>query len=256
MIYDSFMPARIFSGAGCLRAHADALLLLGKKCLIVTGGSSAKKSGALFDASAVLDELKIEYGVFDKIGENPLTRSCHDAGAAARGLGAEFIIGIGGGSPLDAAKAVAIYASNEELSPSDIYLRKYKNAPLPVVLIGTTSGTGSEVTGVSVLTNSDTGYKKSISGPDCYSVISFCDYKYTCSMPMSVTVSTALDAFCHAWSHFSRHQATRFPRFTRKKRSNLFFRISNRSMKTVLFPMTGAGSCYMRRQFSPDSRLT
>ena len=110
----------------------------------------------------------------------------------------EFIIGIGGGSPLDASKAIAIYASNPCLSPADIYLRKYDNKALSVVLVGTTSGTGSEVTGVSVLTDSSVNLKKSISGHDCYSVISFCDYTYTMTMPYSVTVSTALDAFAHA----------------------------------------------------------
>ena len=69
---------------------------------------------------------------------------------------------------------------------------------LPVLLIGTTAGTGSEVTGVSVLTNSSTGKKESISGADCYAAVSFCDYSYTVSAPPAVTVSTALDAFAHA----------------------------------------------------------
>ena len=198
MILDSYMPVQIFSGKGCLNKNYNEIARLGKSCLIVTGGSSAKKSGALSDVTSALERLDIAYTVFDEITENPYTADCHRAGERAREVGAEFIIGIGGGSPLDASKAVAIYAANPELAPADIYLRKYDNTPLPVALVGTTSGTGSEVTGVAVLTDSSVNLKKSISGHDCYSVMSFCDYTYTMSMPYSVTVSTALDAFAHA----------------------------------------------------------
>ena len=198
MTINSYMPVQIISGKGCFKENYELLQKFGKSCLIVTGGTSAKKCGALSDVISCLEKLGISYAVFDGITENPYTADCHRAGARARETGADFIIGIGGGSPLDASKAIAIYASNPDLSPADIYLRKYDNKPLPVVLVGTTSGTGSEVTGVSVLTDSSVNLKKSISGHDCYSVISFCDYTYTMTMPYSVTVSTALDAFAHA----------------------------------------------------------
>lgn len=198
----SYMPVRIISGRNCVKKNADIFKKYGKKCLIVTGGSSAKKSGALYDVTSALDYCNIEYSVFDEITENPYTEDCRRAGECARNYGADFIIGIGGGSPLDASKAVAIFATNPEMSHSDIYDMTHKNKPLPFILVGTTSGTGSEVTGVSVLTNSDNGMKKSIGG--CYAEVSFCDYGYTCTMPYSVTVSTALDAFAHACeSYFS-----------------------------------------------------
>ncbi len=198
MNLNSYMPVQIISGKGCLKENYKLLENMGKRCLVVTGGSSAKKSGALSDVINALERCNISYTVFDGITENPYTADCHRAGETARQMNADFIIGIGGGSPLDASKAVAIFASNEELAPVDIYKMTHKNKPLPLVLVGTTSGTGSEVTGVSVLTNSENGMKKSISGPDCYAKISFCDYSYTCTVPYSVTVSTALDAFAHA----------------------------------------------------------
>lgn len=198
MNINSYMPVQIISGKDCLKENYKLLADMGKKCLIVTGGNSAKKSGALNDAIEALEKCSVSYCIFDGITENPQTADCHAAGCMARENNADFILGIGGGSPLDASKAIAIYASNPELTPADIYLRKYENKPLPVVLVGTTSGTGSEVTGVAVLTDSSVSLKKSISGHDCYSVISFCDYSYTMTMPYSVTVSTALDAFAHA----------------------------------------------------------
>lgn len=198
MLENIFMPSRIIYGKGSLAQGEDLLKLLGKSCLIVTGGNSAYKSGALSDAEKALKNAGIEYNIFDEISANPLLSVCHKAGKEAIKSNSEFILGIGGGSVMDSAKAIAIFAANESLSSEEIYKRVYDNKPLPVALVGTTSGTGSEVTGVSVLTNDATGRKKSISGPDCYSAVSFCDPQYTYSMPYNVTVSTALDAFAHA----------------------------------------------------------
>ena len=196
--FSLYMPARVICGSGCVQKNSAVFASLGKKALIVTGGSSAVKSGALADACAALEKEGIAYGVFDKISQNPLVSVCIAGGAAAREYGADFIVGIGGGSSLDAAKAVAICAENPDYDIKALYGRNIPAKALPVVLIGTTSGTGSEVTGVSVLTNDETGMKKSISGADCYAAVSFLDYNYTSSMNRAVTVSTALDAFAHA----------------------------------------------------------
>lgn len=193
-----YMPVKCAWGDNCVIENSDMLVPLGKSCLIVTGKNSAKRSGALDDAVKALEKHGISYEIFDEISENPLISACHRAGVAARRANAEFILGIGGGSVLDGSKAIAIYASNSDLAPIDIYKREYKNPPLPVALIGTTAGTGSEVTAVAVLTNDETGIKKSISGPDCYAAVAYCCPKYTVSMSYKTTVSTALDAFAHA----------------------------------------------------------
>lgn len=198
MKFDSYMPARLITGRGAVTANAAAFAKYGSRCLIVTGGGSAEKSGALADCVAALNTAGVSYEIYNGIGPNPTTRACFEAGARANAFGAQFIVGIGGGSPMDAAKASAIYAANPEFAEADIYTRAVPAKALPVLLIGTTAGTGSEVTGVSVLTLSETGKKKSISGPDCYAAVSFCDYTYTRAMPGGVTQSTALDAFAHA----------------------------------------------------------
>lgn len=199
-----YIPDYMRYGRLAVEDFSEDLARLGGTALIVTGGKSAVLSGALDDVTAALDRQGVAFEVFDEITQNPLTEDCHTAGRMARNIGADYIIGIGGGSPLDAAKAVAIYAANEQLAPEDIYQRENCNPPLPVVLVGTTAGTGSEVTGVSVLTDSRTLCKRSISGKDCYAAIAFCDYRYTLSVPHAFTVSTALDALAHAVeSYFS-----------------------------------------------------
>ena len=198
MNISSYMPVDVFYGKNALLENGKELKKLGSRCLIVTSPTAAKKSGALDDAVKVLSQEGIEYEIFDRIEENPLTSTCHSAGTAAYEFKADFILGIGGGSPLDASKAIAVFASNRHMEPDDIYTAEIKNTPQPAALVGTTAGTGSEVTAVSVLTNSKTGFKKGVGGKAYYAKVAFCDPSYTSSMPYSVTVSTALDAMAHA----------------------------------------------------------
>lgn len=195
--FSFYMPVNILSGKNVLENNKSVFSELGKSCLIVTGKSSAKRSGVLNDLLPILDELHIEYKIFDEITENPLTTTCCKGGQLAREMNAQYIIGIGGGSPLDAAKAVCVYATNSHIVDDDIYSASVDNQPLPLVLIGTTSGTGSEVSGVSVLTRKD-GKKQSVSGKNYYAKTVFAEPKYTYSMPFRTTVSTALDALAHA----------------------------------------------------------
>ncbi len=198
MDFGFYMPARVLVGDGVVRENAALLGQLGSRCLLVTGKNSARLSGALDDVAAALDHQGIPWQVFDGIGQNPLLSSCHAAGLAAREFGADFLVGIGGGSPLDAAKAAAVYAANPELAPREIYSGHQKPA-LPLALVGTTSVTGSEVTKVSVLTDDKTGRKKGVATPDLYARVSFGDPKrYTATLSRRFTISTALDAVAHA----------------------------------------------------------
>ncbi len=224
MYQDLYITSKIISGENCVLNNKNIFSSFGKKCLIVTSKTSAVKSGALQDVKIVLDSLNIEYTVFDKITENPLVSTVIEGGKVARDFGAEFIIGIGGGSPLDASKAVAICALNPDFDIDGLYNRVIPAKALPVILIGTTSGTGSEVTGVSVLTNDNNMQKKSISGPDCYGAVCFCDAKYTHSMSCDITVSTALDAFAHAVEGFFSPKCTEIPMMYAKKAIPLIYR--------------------------------
>ncbi|MBQ8183265.1 MAG: iron-containing alcohol dehydrogenase [Clostridia bacterium] len=198
MFANLYVNSKVISGKNCVTDNAELMAQFGEKCLIVTSGSAAEKSGALNDVVCALNKCGIGYAVFNKINENPLVSTVIEGGKAARDADADFVIGIGGGSPLDAAKAVAICAANPEYDIDGLYGRRIPSKALPVVLVGTTAGTGSEVTGVSVLTNDKNMQKKSISGVDCYAALVFADAKYTYSMGYDVTVSTALDALAHA----------------------------------------------------------
>ena len=231
MDFDFSIPVRVLSGKGAVLQHTPLLRSFGKRCLIVTGGKSAALSGALQDMKAALISEEIVFDVFSEVGPNPLLSACHKAGALAREAGADFIVGIGGGSALDAAKAAAVFAANPDFAPTDIYTRERRPA-LPLVLIGTTAGTGSEVGKVSVLTNDATGRKKSVSGADLYPALTFADPTYTCTMPFAVTVSTALDALSHAMEGYCTPKCTDIPALFGEKAVSLIWQGLLRLLET------------------------
>ena len=194
--FNSFMPVGIIFGKDCVSKNSEKFKFY-KKVFIVTGKSSAKSSGALNDILNILSENKSDYYIYDKIQENPLLSTCYEGGKAAAGFGADLIVGIGGGSPLDAAKAIALFAVNPCMNSAGLFEPPYENQPLPIFAVPTTAGTGSEANIYSVITLDGQDVKKTYSYIKSYPQTAFVDPKYTLSLPYNVTVSTALDALCH-----------------------------------------------------------
>ena len=128
MDFNLNVPVRVLSGEGVLSQNAARLKAFGKCCLIVTGKHSAALSGALDDMKNALRAQDVDFAVYSEIGPNPLLSACRKAGTLARDMGADFIVGIGGGSALDAAKAAAVYAANPDFAPTDIYTCERKPA--------------------------------------------------------------------------------------------------------------------------------
>lgn len=204
MNLNSFMPVKLITGADCVRASAKELAKLGHRCLIVTGKKSARVSGALQDVTDTLDLNGQIWLLYDEIGPNPKLTDCMAAAEKAIAAGADFILGIGGGSALDAAKCIAVLAANPGLTQSQLYAFDWANAPLKIVAVGTTAGTGSEVTKVSVITTPE-GKKKSFHNEAIFPALSLGDPRYTMSMSPAITRSTMIDVLAHcAESFFSR----------------------------------------------------
>ena len=192
-----YMPTKIYSGKDCIKNNASIFAKFGKKALIVTGRTSAKACGALDDVIYVLKENNISYDVFDKVLNNPSVENCFEGATFAKETGCDFVIAIGGGSPLDASKAIAMYTTND-IAPLDIFNGEQENKPLPIIAIPTTAGTGSEVTQYSVLTVNSEETKKSFGTKDTFPRVAFLDAKYTMSLPLYITIDTAVDAISHA----------------------------------------------------------
>jgi alcohol dehydrogenase class IV len=200
-----YMPTRLITGNDCVKKNAAEFAKLGKSCLIMTGKHSAKESGALDDVLEALEEQGIAWKLYDGIGQNPRLIDCMEAAQIAIDEHLEFIIGIGGGSPLDASKCAAVFAANPGMTREGLYSLKWPNHPLKIAAVGTTAGTGSEVTAVAVITTPE-GNKKSFRHDDSFPVISFGNPAYTMTLSDVFTRSTAIDAMAHCVeSYFSRH---------------------------------------------------
>ena len=204
MNLNSYMPVKLITGPGCVRSSAGELAKLGSVCLIVTGRQSARVCGALQDVTDTLEGNGQRWVLFDGIGQNPRLTDCMAAAETAIAVGAQFVLGIGGGSALDAAKCIAVLAANPGMTQAQLYAFDWTNAPLKIAAVGTTAGTGSEVTKVSVITTPD-GRKKSFHHQAIFPALSLGDPRYTMSLPPMVTRATAVDVLAHcAESFFSR----------------------------------------------------
>ena len=192
-----YMPTKVFDGENCLIDNFSVFAGLGRKALIVTGKNSAKVCGALDDVICALKTAGVEYTVFDKVMSNPTIEIVYEGADVARNEDAEFIIGIGGGSPMDAAKAIALLCENEGIKAEDFLNKLYSDKALPLVLVPTTCGTGSEVTPYSVITNDFKQTKTSVSGNSTFAKYAFVCNKYLKAMRKETLINTALDALSH-----------------------------------------------------------
>ena len=192
-----YMPTNVIMMEDCVLKNAALFMDYGNTALIVTGANSAKMNGALDDITEALNSMGINYHLFDKVMANPTVACIYEGAAFARDHQVDFVIGIGGGSPMDAAKAIALLAV-QEIPEEEIFLGKFTKHALPLVLIPTTAGTGSEVTPYSILTNVKSQTKTSIATPAIFPKLALLDAKYMKNLSMATTINTAVDALSHA----------------------------------------------------------
>lgn len=197
----NLIPTKIFKGENCLLENSKEVII-GKKAMIVTGKTSGEKSGALGDVITILEKNNVEYLLYNKITNNPTIEETVEGGKCARDFGADFLIGIGGGSPLDAAKAISVYAKNTPCENSDfemydIFSGTFKNEPLPMIAIPTTAGTGSEATQYSILTLHKEKTKRSFGSDKVFYKKAFLDGRYNHNIPLQIARNTYVDTLCH-----------------------------------------------------------
>ncbi|WP_050699178.1 iron-containing alcohol dehydrogenase [Anaeromassilibacillus senegalensis] len=203
MTFRYYMPTRILFGNGMLNElHQQELP--GKKALIVTtNGTSVKKFGYLSRLEEQLDRAGVEHLLFDKILPNPIKDHVMEGGALAKQNGVDFVIGLGGGSAIDAAKAIAIMAANEGdywdyISGGTGKGLPVPNDPLPVVAITTTAGTGTEADPWTVTTKTETNEKIGGGYDKTFPFLSIVDPELMVSVPAKLTAYQGFDALFHS----------------------------------------------------------
>ena len=186
-----YMPVSYYLEENCIKNHKKEILECGKKPLIVTGKHSSKLNGSLYDLISILED----YALFDQVNENPTVNLCEKGARMGLEQKVDYVIGLGGGSSMDAAKAIALLIKNPDEN-KDCFYQKKELSHLDVICIPTTCGTGSEVTSKAVLSRPELHEKGSISH-DIWPKYAFVDETYLTSASDSLIVSTAVDAFAH-----------------------------------------------------------
>ncbi len=192
-----FIAGEVFHGAGSL---AELKSLQGKKAFIVTGGNSMRKSGTLDKTVAFLNEAGLETFIFDGVEEDPSSETSFKGAAAMREFQPDWIIGLGGCSAIDAAKMMWVFYEYPDLD-FDTLLKPFTVPVLrnkaKFVAIPSTSGTGTETTGLAVITDREKGVKYPIVSYELTPDIAIVDGEVCASMPAHITANTGLDALTH-----------------------------------------------------------
>ena len=215
-----YMPTKVFCESNCVANHKEELAGLGSRAFIITGRHSSKKNGSLDDVRSALKEMGVPCLVFDGIEENPSVETVMKARKIGLEAGADFVVGIGGGSPLDAAKAIALMMKHPDENEDFLY-RKGSDEAYPVAAVPTTCGTGSEATPWAILTRHELRIKGSISHK-IFPALALSDPTYLRSAPASVLVSTSVDAMGHCIESYINTKATDYTRMLCEKSLSLW----------------------------------
>lgn len=189
-------PARIVTGEGALDEAMGTLAELGARAFVVTDPTMVELGNCkvLTDALA---QTGITYEVFDQITGEPSDTMIEAGVAAYKDSGCDMFIGLGGGSPIDAAKAIALMAATGCDIDEQMGVCLDQDRP-PIVAIPTTAGTGSEATQFTIINNTRAGIKMLLAGPSVLPDVAIVDPCFTMTAPASVTANTGVDALCHA----------------------------------------------------------
>ena len=212
MSYTMYVPTRILFGNGKLKElHTQAMP--GENPLLVTSnGKSVKENGSFYTVMQELAHAGMQTTIFDQVQANPLKSTVMDGAAIARKNGCDFVVALGGGSVLDAAKAIALMAVNEGdywdyIGTGTGKGKAIQNKPLPIIAIPTTSGTGSEADAACVITNEGTNEKTGFGNPALFPVLSIVDPELTKTIPAKFTAYQGFDALFHSTECFISNKA-------------------------------------------------
>ena len=196
--FNYFAPTEIVFGCGRVNEIDSYTARYGHRALLVTGSHSKSVAALVERVVSKLNDAGIETAHFNGVIPNPTTDIVTKGAELAKKLSAKVVIGIGGGSSMDAAKAIAVEATHPGTAWDYLH---YTSGPtektLPIITIGTTAGTGSQTTPCSVITKTEDKDKSAIWHKNIFPRVAIVDPETTLSMPPDVTAQTGFDAFCH-----------------------------------------------------------
>lgn len=210
MVNSYYFPETVLMGAGALELLPNELKDLNlKKALIVTD-KNLLKIGVVNKVKTILDKSEINYVVFSDVKPNPTVKNVDDGYKVLQENNCDFIISIGGGSPQDAGKGIAVLGTNGGSIKDYHGVNLSKRKAMPIVAINTTAGTASEATINYVITDEEEKLKMVIVDKNSMATIAINDADLTVNMPQSLTAATGMDALTHAIEGYISTGATDF----------------------------------------------
>ncbi len=224
------IPTRIFFGSGMISRLKEIVEEDFKDAsLFLVTDKGIREAG-------IVDKVLSHFPgipVFDEVEQNPKHTTINRAGEIVRKIKPDLVIGLGGGSSLDAAKAIALLATNPGKIEDYEGKGKYKLPPLPVLAIPTTCGTASEVTWVSVVTHTERMFKMSIKGPHMFPAVALVDPDLLIMLPPPLVASTGLDALTHAVEAYTVKPATFLTDIFARESLKLIFESLERAYRNI-----------------------
>jgi alcohol dehydrogenase class IV len=200
-------PTSILFGVNAVTQLSDKIAELNGHRVFLVADPGLKQSGIINKVADILEQAKIPHTVYDKVTPEPGLKLADQAVKLAKKNKTDCVVGIGGGSALDIAKAVSILLTNGGKAEDYLGLGKIKLQGVPKIMIPTTAGTGAEVTFTAVFINEKTNSKGGMNGDPLYPDAAILDPALTLSLPPHVTAATGIDAFTHALEAFVSTQA-------------------------------------------------
>jgi alcohol dehydrogenase class IV len=199
--FSYFQPTEIYFGCGRLAETGSLISRFGRRCLIVSTGMAGAREPLYRMIQGSLETSGVAWAHFDGVIPNPTIHCVSQGAKLAREFRADVILGVGGGSSMDTAKAIAVEATHPGTCWDYLFFRPEQpgEQTLPVIAISTTSGTGSQVTQVAVVTNPEEKTKSALYHSRLYPRACIVDPDLMITLPEHITASTGFDVFCHAF---------------------------------------------------------
>ncbi len=203
-----YNPVELVAGPGTFEQLGEKVAKLGCQAMLVTGRNAMRKAGYLDRALQMLTDAGVQCVLFDKAIPNPTDELADEGGRLARETNCNVVIGLGGGSAMDTAKAIAVAATHSQPIAEFLVSGPYGQpripsaATLPIVCVTTTAGTSSQLTPFAVATVTATRQKNAIAGRNIYPRVAICDPTLTMSVPPRITAACGIDVLCHSIETF------------------------------------------------------
>lgn len=205
--YQNYMPTKIIKEVDSSKRIGEIIKENGNDNVLIVTDKGIIGAGLLDGVIASLESNNLSYSIFDKVEPNPKAETIEIGVKFLKKQECNVVLGIGGGSSIDTAKAIAFMATNEGHVLDYEGLDKIPIPPLPIIAVPTTAGTGSEVTASTVITNEKTLFKTAIVSGYLFPKIAILDPALTVKCPPSITAATGMDALTHAIESYVSKQA-------------------------------------------------